>query len=89
MSFRRSGNIEDSHRAADLKEFFDLKLKESRKEANFQRISNSANKAKAVWETNNQERTSVKSEKSFIISVLEIRFSSSDLPNLSLCLLSL
>lgn len=70
MSLRRSGNIEDSHRAADLKKFFDLKLKESRKEANVQRISNSTNKAKAVWETNNQERTSAKSEES------------SDLPNL-------
>lgn len=46
MSFKRSGNIEDRHSVADTKESYDLKLKESRKEANVQRISNSTNKAK-------------------------------------------
>lgn len=48
MSYRRSGSIEDRHSAADLKKFYDLKLKELIKEAYAQRINNSTNKAKAV-----------------------------------------
>lgn len=49
---------------ADLKKSYDLKLKELIKEANAQRINNSTNKAKAVWDTINQERVSAKSEES-------------------------
>src|SRR5436190_1908500 len=68
--FKFTGKNEDKIRTAELKKTYDLKLKELRKTANADRINNSTNKAKAIWDTINQERNCKNTKDSLIECVV-------------------
>lgn len=51
--FKCTGTNEDLVRAAEIKELFDLKLKELSKLANAYHNNNATYKAKAIWDTIN------------------------------------